>query len=128
MFLGKPVGLQLVNDHSKVKEFYDKAVTILRSALTPWQKLDAMKSFFFPSLQYAQHIHQLSKTDWIELDVAIRNLVKKDVLYLPPRAATIHIYMGALLTHYWEFPYQRRTQKLPSLMEHLKYLPLQTKL
>lgn len=29
MFLGKPIGFQIINDHSHVKEFYDKAEAIL---------------------------------------------------------------------------------------------------
>lgn len=43
IFLGKPIGFQLVNDHSQIKEFYEKALKILSSVLTPWQKLDALK-------------------------------------------------------------------------------------
>lgn len=33
-FLGKPIGFQLINDHSQVKEFYEKAYKILGSFLT----------------------------------------------------------------------------------------------
>lgn len=92
IFLGKPIGFQLINDHSEVKEFYEKAYKILHSLLTPWQKLDALKSFFFPSLLYAQRTHQIDKKDWIELDDAIRAIIKKEVLSVPSRASNEYLY------------------------------------
>lgn len=73
--LGKPIRFQLINDHSQIKEFYEKDLKILNSFLTPWQKLDAMKTFFYPSLLYAQRTHQLPKKDWTDLDNAIRSIV-----------------------------------------------------
>lgn len=63
LFLGKAVGFQLANDHSFIKKFYEKATIVINSALTPWQKLDALKAFYFPSLQYAQRTNQLPKAD-----------------------------------------------------------------
>lgn len=92
LFLGKPVGFQLINDHSSVKEYYEKATSLINSALAPWQKLDALKAFFYPSLQYAQRTNQLPKTDWSELDDEIRRLIKKDVICVPERAANEYIY------------------------------------
>lgn len=92
VFLGKAFGFQLVNDHSQIKEFYEKALKILPSVLTPWQKLDSLKSFFFPALLYAQRTHRIPKSDWRELDDALRSIIKKDVLNLPERAATEYLY------------------------------------
>lgn len=92
IFLGKPIGFQLINYRSQVKEFYEKAYRILSSFLSPWQKIDALKSFFYPSLLYAQHTHQISKKDWSELDDAIKAILKKDVLSLPARASNEYLY------------------------------------
>lgn len=92
VFLGKPIGFQLINDHSEVKEFYEKAYKILHYVLTPWQKPDALKTFFFPSLLYAQRTHQIDKKDWIELDNAIRAIIKKEVLSVPARASNEYLY------------------------------------
>lgn len=83
-FLGKPVGFQIINDYSQVREFHEKAQIIIHSALTPWQKIDTLKAFFFPSLQYAQRTQQLSNSDWNDLDVQIKASIKKDVLFVPP--------------------------------------------
>lgn len=74
-FLGKPIRFQQINDHSQIKELYEKDLKILNSFLTPRQKLDAMKTFFYPSLLYAQRTHQLPKKDWTDLDNAIRSIV-----------------------------------------------------
>lgn len=75
-FLGKSVGFQIINDHSKVKEFHEKAQIIINSALTPWQKIDALKAFFVPSLQYAQRTQQIKKSDWNDFDSAIKASIK----------------------------------------------------
>lgn len=53
MFWSKPVGLQLMNDHHNVKVFYGKTVIIRNLDIIPWHKLDALKSFYFSSLQCA---------------------------------------------------------------------------
>lgn len=91
-FLGKPIGFQIINDHSQIKEYHEKAEIIISSALTPWQKIDALKSFFYPTLMYAERTQQIPKTDWSDLDIAIRALVKKHILFLSPRAANEYLY------------------------------------
>lgn len=91
-FVGKPIGFQFVNDHSSIKKFYDKAIILINSALTPWQKLDTLKSFFYPSLQCAQRTNQLPKSDWSKLDYEIRRLIKKEIIFVPSRAANEYIY------------------------------------
>lgn len=92
LFLGKPVGFQLVNHHSSIKEFFDKATAIINSALTPWQKLDALKAFYYPSLQYAQRTNQLPKAYWAKFDNEICRLIKQEILYVPSRAANEYLY------------------------------------
>lgn len=91
-FLHKPVEFQLVNDHSSIKEFYDKAAILINSALTSWQKLDAFKALYFPSLQYVKRRNQLPKADWVELDDEIRRLIKQEILFVPCRTANEYIY------------------------------------
>lgn len=104
-FLDKPVGFHIINDHSKVKEFHEKAQIIINSVLTPWQKIDALKTFFFPSLQYAQRTQQLSKSDWNDLDAQIKASIKKDVLFVPPT----NTYMVAHPIHCLESPLLLKT-------------------
>lgn len=90
--LGKPIGFQLINDHSQFKEFFENAEILLKSALAPWQKLDTLKSFYYPSLQYAQRTQQIKKQDWAELDDSIRQIIKKDVINVPERATNNYLY------------------------------------
>ncbi|GFQ91948.1 retrovirus-related Pol polyprotein from type-1 retrotransposable element R2 [Trichonephila clavata] len=49
-YLGKPVGFQMSKDCSSINNAVSNAIKISASKLSPWQKLDAIKSFFFPSL------------------------------------------------------------------------------
>ena len=75
-------------------DFISYGKKILSSKLTPWQRLDALKSFFFPSLNYAMRTDQFNKEDWKRLDNALKPLVKQ-TLNLPDRASTEYIYDNA---------------------------------
>ncbi|GBO37569.1 Retrovirus-related Pol polyprotein from type-1 retrotransposable element R2 [Araneus ventricosus] len=90
-FLGKPVGFNPVPDYSTFNTFGDCAKKLLASLLSPWQKLDALKSFLFPALQFVMRTGQFKKEDWSQLDDAIRHAVK-EVLFLPEHAANDYIY------------------------------------
>ena len=49
-YLGKPVGFRIISPTAKLEEFLEKGLTILTSKLAPWQKIDAMKTFVYPSM------------------------------------------------------------------------------
>lgn len=51
-FLGKPLGFNICKDDFTLQYNIDIGQKILSSALAPWQRIDALKSFFFPSLQF----------------------------------------------------------------------------
>lgn len=59
--------------------------------LNPWQRLDCIKTFFFPSLLFMQRTDQLSKTDWSIIDNSLKPLIKKS-LGLPSNAANEYLY------------------------------------
>lgn len=94
-FLGKPVGFQLINDHSSIKEFYEKASVLIGSVLAPWQKLDALKAFFYPALQLCSKNKPASQSRLGGACLRNSSLDQKDILYLPPRAANEYIYGSA---------------------------------
>ncbi|GBO30887.1 hypothetical protein AVEN_125775-1 [Araneus ventricosus] len=90
-FLGKPVGFNPVPDYGTFNSFGQCAKQLLASLLSPWQKIDAMKSFLFPALQFVMRTGQFSKEDWSLLDNSIRHAVK-EVLHLPEHASNEYIY------------------------------------
>lgn len=67
------------------------AQKLLTSSLAPWQQLDALKTFFYPSLQFSLRTGALTKTGWKKLDAFIRSMIKT-TLNLPPRAFNDFIY------------------------------------
>ena len=52
LFLEKPVGFHIMADHHKVADIMLTADKILLSQLAHWQKLDALKRFLYPSLNF----------------------------------------------------------------------------
>lgn len=63
---------------------------------------------------------QITKSDWTELDEAIRAILKKDVIFVLPRATT-NIYMVALLIFFSVFYLLRKNQTYPTLMVLLNF-------
>ena len=90
-YLGKPIGFNIFNDNEKIDEFIDYGTKIMTSHLAPWQRIDALKSFFFPSLSYAMRTDQFDKGDWKRIDQALKPHLKS-TLNLPDRACTDYIY------------------------------------
>ncbi|GBN73650.1 Retrovirus-related Pol polyprotein from type-1 retrotransposable element R2 [Araneus ventricosus] len=90
-FLGKPVGFNPVPDYDTFNNFGITAKKLLASQLSAWQKIQALKMFFFPALQFVMRTGQFKKEDWSLLDDAIRHAVK-EVLYLPENASNEYIY------------------------------------
>ncbi|GIY48216.1 retrovirus-related Pol polyprotein from type-2 retrotransposable element R2DM [Caerostris darwini] len=70
-FLGKPVGFNACPDYSTINDMSELGMNILCSALAPWQRLDALKAFFFPATQFAMRTGQFKKltgkrsTEWL---------------------------------------------------------------
>ncbi|KAL1444955.1 hypothetical protein MTO96_045292, partial [Rhipicephalus appendiculatus] len=86
-FHGRPVGFELrLTDSTVVDTAINQARKILSSMLAPWQRLDAVRTFVYPALNFAMRCGVLRKTDWKRLDDAVRPLVKR-TLYLPSNAA-----------------------------------------
>ncbi|GFY56877.1 putative reverse transcriptase [Trichonephila inaurata madagascariensis] len=75
-YLGTPVGF-FVQKHFKTA---NQALTILEkistSHLAQWQKLDALKTFFFPTLSFSMRTGQLGKTDWSEVDIKLLGKIR----------------------------------------------------
>ncbi|XP_075723795.1 uncharacterized protein LOC142765875 [Rhipicephalus microplus] len=59
--------------------------------LTPWQRLDAIKTFLYPALNFAMRVGLASKGEWQRLDDELRPLIKK-TLYIPARASNDYVY------------------------------------
>lgn len=90
-YLGKPIGFRLLHDSLKMEDFLDAGTKILTSSLEPWQRIEALKTFFYPSLSYAMRTDQHEKGAWADLDKDLRKLIK-DTLNLPKHAARGYIY------------------------------------
>ncbi|GIY27770.1 retrovirus-related Pol polyprotein from type-2 retrotransposable element R2DM, partial [Caerostris darwini] len=90
-FLGKPVGFNAVPNYSSLNDLGELGVKLATSKLTPWQRLDALKAFFYPSLQFPMRTAQFPKGDWAKVDKTILKEVK-DTLNLPTEASNDYIY------------------------------------
>ncbi|GIY63744.1 retrovirus-related Pol polyprotein from type-1 retrotransposable element R2, partial [Caerostris darwini] len=85
-FLGKPVGFNPVPDYSSLSDLADLGTKLVRAKLTPWQRIDTLKSFFFPCLQFPMRTGQFPKEDWGKIDRLLRRDIK-DTLNLPSEAS-----------------------------------------
>lgn len=63
----------------------------MNSMLAPWQRLDAVKTFLFPALNFAMRMGAYGKDEWKKIDEALRPLLKK-TLYLPVNATNDYLY------------------------------------
>lgn len=90
-FLGKPVGFHITSNLKELADLMLTARKILQSKLAPWQKLDALKTFFYASLNFLMRTAQFAKGDWSKLDDVVRAEIKK-VLHVPQEAANDYIY------------------------------------
>ncbi|XP_049527461.1 uncharacterized protein LOC125947135 [Dermacentor silvarum] len=90
-FLGRPVGFSVLPDRATVDEAISVGRRLLTSMLAPWQRLDAVKTFVFPALNFSMRCGSLGKAEWSRLDTTLRPLIKK-TLYLPANAANDYLY------------------------------------
>nr|XP_050033033.1 uncharacterized protein LOC126529541 [Dermacentor andersoni] len=93
-FLGRPVGFRLLPDETTVDEAIHLGRKLLSSMLAPWQRLDAIKTFLYPALNFAMRVGLASKEEWQRLDEELRPLIKK-TLYVPARASNEYLYGGS---------------------------------
>nr|XP_037289623.1 uncharacterized protein LOC119183546 [Rhipicephalus microplus] len=93
-FLGRPVGFRVLPDQTTVDEAIHLGRKLLSSMLTPWQRLDAVKTFLYPALNFAMRVGLASKGEWQRLDDELRPLIKK-TLYVPARASNDYVYGSA---------------------------------
>ena len=91
MFLGKPVGFNVLRQGERIDVAIEKAMKILNSKLAPWQRIDALRTFIIPSLIFPMRTWQYTKGQYDQFDKKIRPLIKK-TLYLPARSANEYIY------------------------------------
>ncbi len=90
-FLGKPVGFHVFSDTSALREKISVSFKLMSSKLDPWQRIDAMKTFFFSSLVFSMCMVEYSKTEWQALDNTLRPLFK-ETLYVPVRGSNDYLY------------------------------------
>ncbi|KAG8175810.1 hypothetical protein JTE90_013361 [Oedothorax gibbosus] len=90
-FLGTPVGFRLAVPLNNLRDFMLLGERIAKSKLAPWQRIDALKTFFFPAFVFQMRTEQLSKGDMKVVDDFIRPLIK-DTLYVDESAANEYLY------------------------------------
>lgn len=81
-FLGRPVGYRVIHENGTVQAAIMMGQKLLTLMLAPWQRMDAVKTFLFPALNFAMRMGTCGKYEWKKLDDALRPLLKK-TLYLP---------------------------------------------
>lgn len=79
-------------DRIEIHQFITESSHILESSLAPWQELDPLKSFFFPS-RYVMRTTQYGKEDRGRIDTMLKPLTK-EVLNLPSHVTVSNIQWG----------------------------------
>ncbi|GIY44823.1 retrovirus-related Pol polyprotein from type-1 retrotransposable element R2 [Caerostris darwini] len=85
-FLGKPIGFNPCPNYQSLSELADIGMKISTSALAPWQRIDALKSFLYPAFQFPMRTGQFKKTDWERVDKMLKKEIKT-TLSLPDGAS-----------------------------------------
>jgi hypothetical protein len=71
-------------------QLMETANKILQPKLAPWQRLDSLKAFFLPSLNFLMRRARLQKSDWDKPDNHITASIKK-TLNIPQEVANDYI-------------------------------------
>jgi len=90
-FLGAQVGLNVVPPLPTLAEMIAIGLRIARSKLAPWQRIDALKTFFYRSTIHLQRLGTFPKTDWAKVDRILRPELKT-TLNLPQEASGEYLY------------------------------------
>ncbi|GLV46534.1 hypothetical protein CBL_20859 [Carabus blaptoides fortunei] len=77
--------------NSDLKRICDTGLKIMKSKLAPWQRIDALKTFIYPSMHHHMRTGRFLKKDWNELDRIFRAEIKK-TLNVPQEAANEYLY------------------------------------
>lgn len=85
-FLGAQVGFNIVPPMSTLANIIGFGLKIARSKLAPWHRIDALKTFLYPSTTYLQRMGNFPKSDWAKVDKILRPEIKA-TLYLPQEAS-----------------------------------------
>ncbi|KAM7301587.1 uncharacterized protein ISCGN_017106 [Ixodes scapularis] len=93
-FLGRPVGYRVLPDTACVDDAIALGRCLLSSMLAPWQRLDAIKTFLYPALNFAMRVGAVGKEEWRRLDDTLRPLIKR-TLYLPANSSNKYLYGSA---------------------------------
>ncbi|KAE8738256.1 hypothetical protein FOCC_FOCC016267, partial [Frankliniella occidentalis] len=91
--LGVPTGLradQTPND--TIKNMLQDVRAVEKCLLAPWQKLDALRTFVVPQIQFALQTALIHKTTLTEIDRELKR-VAKAALHLPQRASPEVVYL-----------------------------------
>lgn len=75
----------------RVKIYNGTGLKIVKSKLAPWQRLDALRTFFYPSLTFALRRNIWTKGDLKKIDDVLRPEIKK-TLNVPNEASNAYIY------------------------------------
>ncbi|CAI6359588.1 unnamed protein product [Macrosiphum euphorbiae] len=94
-FLGAQVGFHVIPHKSTLADIIDLGLKLARSKLAPWQRIDALKTFFFPSAVHLQRMGTYSKSDWKTVDEILRPEIKA-TLNLPQEASNEYLYGSTL--------------------------------
>ncbi|XP_060856705.1 uncharacterized protein LOC132934417 [Metopolophium dirhodum] len=90
-FFGAQVDFNAVPPLSTLAEIIAIGLRIARSKLAPWQWIDALKTFFYPSTVHLQRLGTFPKTEWARVDKILRPEIKA-TLYLPQEALGEYLY------------------------------------
>ncbi|GFW62215.1 retrovirus-related Pol polyprotein from type-1 retrotransposable element R2 [Trichonephila clavipes] len=93
---------------------------IATSNLAPWQKIDALKAFFFPSLSFAMRTAQIDKTTWHKGGLSCQERTQEPSS-LPSNASNHYLYGGRKLAAVGS-PSGSRLGLLPRLILAFKLL------
>jgi len=90
-FLGAQVGFQIVPQMSTIADIIQLGLTVLRSKLAPWQRIDAMKTFVYLGITHLLRVGDIKKTDWETVDNIWRPELK-NTLGVPQEASNEYLY------------------------------------
>lgn len=89
--LHKPFGFHIAPYTDQLQDYVDTGKSVLNSKLTAWQKIDALKTFLFPSFSHAMRMNIFGKEDWAYLGEQLKPLIKRK-LKLPKYASNEYLY------------------------------------
>lgn len=119
-YLGKPFRYHVNPDSDQLQDYIDTGKEILKSSFTPWQKIDALKTFVYPSFMFSMHMNMFLKTQWRELDTQLCPPIKKE-LNLSRNNCTEYLY-GDIADGLFGIPVSADDSDIPKLDTAFKLL------